>query len=173
MIGTQHEHRQTSDRSCGLVGSRVVRLLGILPTPCGGDMTTARMRLRPEQADSWQAKVIEETGGRSRPLGCVVIAALDYNRKGKYPAMSAKGYIDINGVVMALYKPNRFVDPMPFRVGTTETFTGDLRRVADQCKLNDADRVAFFDKMRGWVVKDERVTPVTGELRGPDGKQIS
>lgn len=134
---------------------------------------STRMRLSPEQAESWQAKVLEETGGRSRPLGLAVIAALGYNRKGKYPIVSEKAYIDLSGKLIALYKANRFANAQAFVFGSVSGFNDDLRRVADKCKLTDPDRIAFFEKMRSWIVKDERTTQVTGKLMGPDGKPLS
>lgn len=38
-----------------------------------------------------------------------------------------------------------------------EKFTGEMRRLADKMKLDDADRVEMFRVLRKWVTKDERV----------------
>ncbi len=125
---------------------------------------TARNRLRPEVAESWQAKVLEEVGrGGMRPFTCAIIAALGYNNRTRYPRMAEKAYIAGDGMVLSWYKVSPMAAVQTFVLGTTVSFTGDLRLVADRCKLTDADRIAFFDKMKAWIVKDERVVPVTQE----------
>ena len=45
-----------------------------------------------------------------------------------------------------------------------DAFISDLRRFADKLKLSDADRVAFFAVLGGWIVADLRVD-VHGEKR--------
>jgi hypothetical protein len=73
---------------------------------------------------------------------------------------------------VSLYRSARFANTQAFVFGTAENFNGDLRRVADACKLSDADRIEFFEKMRQWIAKDERTTKITGKLMGPDGQPI-
>lgn len=44
----------------------------------------------------------------------------------------------------------------PTRIGQLITVRDALRRVADHCKLSDADREAFFEEIRKWMSKDQR-----------------
>lgn len=53
----------------------------------------------------------------------------------------------------------------PTPIGHIDAIRDNVRRVADHCKLNDADRIALFDELRMWVGKDHRATS-TGELKG-------
>lgn len=47
----------------------------------------------------------------------------------------------------------------------------DFRRLADQLKLNDADRVEMFKAVQRWVVADFRLDP-TMDPRDPDAKRL-
>jgi hypothetical protein len=38
-----------------------------------------------------------------------------------------------------------------------EKFRGDMRRLADRLKLDDADRIEMFAVLQKWVARDERV----------------
>ena len=41
-------------------------------------------------------------------------------------------------------------------IGTVESVRDNLRRLADHCKLPDAERVALFTEMQKWIRKDYR-----------------
>ena len=41
-------------------------------------------------------------------------------------------------------------------------FVSDMRRIADKLKLNDGDRIAMFDVLKGWITEDKTVS-VHGE----------
>ncbi len=50
-------------------------------------------------------------------------------------------------------------------IGDIVAVRDNFRRLADHCKLNDADRNALFDELRKWIYKDHRATS-TGEFLG-------
>lgn len=41
-------------------------------------------------------------------------------------------------------------------IGTTISVRDNLRRLADHCKLNDADRNALFAELQKWIRRDFR-----------------
>ena len=47
----------------------------------------------------------------------------------------------------------------------------DFRKLADQLKLNDADRVELFAAVKNWVVADRRLDP-TMDPKDPDAKRL-
>lgn len=47
---------------------------------------------------------------------------------------------------------------------TKDAYQSDMRRVADSAKLNDKERMQFFETVRRWIVADRRV--------GPHGERI-
>lgn len=44
----------------------------------------------------------------------------------------------------------------PETIGTVISVRDNLRRLADHCKLSDADREAFFAEFRKWIKTDMR-----------------
>jgi hypothetical protein len=44
-----------------------------------------------------------------------------------------------------------------------DELTGEFRRLADQLKLTDADRLAMFAAVQKWIVADHRLNPLTGD----------
>jgi hypothetical protein len=47
---------------------------------------------------------------------------------------------------------------VPMMIGSLIVARDSLRRVADHCKLKDADREAFIEEFRKWASKDKRAT---------------
>lgn len=106
--------------------------------------------------ETWRGKVIAETRGRSTRLGCVIIAALGFNRVNRYPRFGSKAFIDQDGRIIAYYYPGPPMPANPAVIADTLGFSGDLRRVADKCKLSDQDRIEFFEAMKNWIERDLR-----------------
>lgn len=44
----------------------------------------------------------------------------------------------------------------PETIGTVESVRDSLRRLADHCKLSDADREALFGELHLWIKRDHR-----------------
>ena len=63
--------------------------------------------------------------------------------------------IRLDGVVMT---PVRQLGTWghPTGIGTVESVRDNLRRLADHCKLSDADREALFVELRKWIRRDWR-----------------
>lgn len=104
--------------------------------------------------NSWQRKVIEATRGNQSQLGAIVICAL--GRKPKHPPrFLGPATITSDGYLIAQFQ-KRNGDYVSGFIGSVEDFNNNLRGLADHCKLNDADRKAFFETMKQWIATDYR-----------------
>lgn len=87
-------------------------------------------------------------------VGLIVMAMLA--RQPKHgPALGSTCEILTDSRVMA--KVRRYgVWGAPETIGTVESVRDSLRRLADHCKLSDADREVMFEELRKWCFRDYR-----------------
>jgi hypothetical protein len=66
--------------------------------------------------------------------------------------------IRADGIVTAKWQGSPTQQAYEVSVGTVEQIRDALRRMADQLKLDDQDRVALFNAFSAWIEKDVRAT---------------
>lgn len=106
--------------------------------------------------DRWQHRAVRETGGNTTLMGCYVLAVLGWQHGRKPPRFGKTARIDKDGVVwsnMQTKEHNIYPDHC---LGPLRDIVDSFRGLADHLKLNDDERVAMFDELKKWFVKDER-----------------
>jgi hypothetical protein len=105
-----------------------------------------------DESRPWQWRVMRASLGTT--AGLIVMAMLAKQPKHG-PALGANCEILTDGRVVA--KVRRYgVWGRAETIGTAESVRDSLRRLADHCKLSDADREALFEELRRWIFKDHR-----------------
>ena len=109
------------------------------------------------------AAFLEEYSGVTPGTWSVIYRGLFGNHDIAWPI---KGYAKImqSGRVVAMVVDRLQGARLSEIYRNKDEFISDLRRFADKLKLSDADRVAFFAVLGGWIVADLRVD-VHGEKR--------
>lgn len=105
-----------------------------------------------DQGRAWQWRVLRASLGTT--TGLIVMAMLA-KRPRQGIAFGETCDITLEGFVETMFThPGK----VPFwgRVGTIQDVRDNVRRLADHCKLSDADREACFAELRKWVRKDYR-----------------
>ena len=105
--------------------------------------------------ESWQFRAEQLTRGNETAVGMILLAVLN-RRPHKPPAVGHKAIIGSNSRVYASYmhRNGRVEHYVP--ICTVADLTTMFRRLADALKLDDADRVAMFNEVKKWIVKDYR-----------------
>lgn len=87
------------------------------------------------------------------------------------PALCSSGKIGKSGQIVAdvAYKHGRVRNVVLYASETA--LRDDFRRLADQLKLNDFDRIEMFKCVQKWVVADTRLDP-TFDPQDPDAKRL-
>jgi len=89
------------------------------------------------------------------PEGAIVRAVLGRNMiRGLCYGLTA--VIDREGIVRSNVRAHDGETYARMAVGSVIAVRDCFRRIADHCKLDDDERLAFFDELRKWVIKDER-----------------
>lgn len=135
--------------------------------------------------DTWQGKVLGHAGGQ---LGAAVLSILAHNYERAIPVLLAVVFPGYSGVRAPFYcsaarvlESGQVAADLVTKHGQlvkrAEVFKsegamqGALRRLADAVKLDDAERVEFFEAARRWVVADHRLDP-TMDRKDPDAKRF-
>lgn len=101
----------------------------------------------------WQDRAIEHTGGNKSMAGAVLLAML--GRATSRPHFGRSGWIDKQGMVRSnLMSVNQGWHPQVV-ICDKITMRDTFRKIADELKLSDVDRIAMFDELRKWFAKDE------------------
>jgi hypothetical protein len=142
-------------------------------------------RLAFDIRDTWQARCLLAA---RRWQAAIVLSVLAHNfddampallktlypgfRSIKEPFLTTAARISKTGAVVAdVSMPGgRIVKDMVLYRNEV-ALRNDFRRLADQLKLNDADRVELFAAVKRWVVADRRLDP-TMDPRDPDAKRL-
>jgi len=108
-------------------------------------------RMTSEQ--TWQDRAIALTGGNKSAPGTVLLAML--GRSTKRPHFGREGYIDAQGMVRSsmVHATKGWFPNVPIcdKITLRDTF----RKIADELKLSDVDRVAMFGELKKWLTRDD------------------
>ena len=107
------------------------------------------------EKDSWQYRAIAHTMGNSTPLGCLLLAVIGRNAKHP-PWFGLTAEITAEGLVVTSFTHRSGARYDPWVFGPVEELTAAFSRLADELKLNDADRIELFRQVRQWVARDHR-----------------
>lgn len=119
------------------------------PPPSRSD----RPRLLKWKRDIILASSPATTGnGEDMPLHLIVLAMLKLER---HTPRLTSAHISLDGLVYCYRIEERGV-VRHVCLGRIDHIRDALRRLADHCKLDDADRQAMFDAFKSWIAKDER-----------------
>lgn len=138
---------------------------------------------------SWQARVLLAAQEKNEGvIGAVALSVLAHNYDDamlvllkvlfpgfesiKPPFLCSAGKVDKSGAVVADLVERQGVIVKNYRLYRDEiALRNDFRRLADQLKLDDADRVELFGAVKRWVVADRRLDP-NFDPQDPDAKRI-
>lgn len=104
---------------------------------------------------SWKYWVVEATRGNQTMLGAVIIAVLGRTPKNP-PFFNVWATIDAEGVIRAGFVARNGLQYHDFPICHVRDLGVELNRLADHCKLDDAQRAALFEEVRKWVRSDAR-----------------
>jgi hypothetical protein len=139
-----------------------------------------------ELRDTWPSRALRHL--RRSPLSIVVLSVLAHSFDEHMPTLLAVTFpgfrsitppflcsaakISHSGAVVAdiVDKHQRHVrDMVVFR--STEQMQAVFRKLADELRLDDAERTQMFEAVRAWVVADRRLDP-TFDPRDPDARRL-
>lgn len=138
---------------------------------------------------TWQARVLLAAQAKcDGVIGAVALSVLAHNYDEALPVLlkvlfpgfesiappflCTAGKVDKSGAVVAdlVGKPGSII--RNYALYRDEiALRDDFRRLADELKLSDADRVELFGAVKRWVVADRRLDP-NMDPRDPDAKRI-
>lgn len=125
-------------------------------------MTTEAEERAEAIRQTWQYRCVAATQGNSSLLGCILLSVI--GRNARHPPWIESGVtIDADGVCYVNFVDKTYTEYVNAPICVVEDLINNFKGLADTLKLSDADRVALFDELRKWVVKDMRI--VTDELR--------
>jgi hypothetical protein len=93
------------------------------------------------------------------------------SEKVQAPYLESCGRIDKNGTIVARVRCRDAVIREQVIYSGEIALRDDFRRLADQLKLCDADRVELFGCVKRWVVADRRLDPAM-DPKDPDAKRL-
>ena len=106
--------------------------------------------------ENWQYRAVERTGGNQTLMGCFMLAILGWQHGRKPPRFGKIAKILADGTVVSNMQnadgkvfPNHVLGPI-------QTIVDNFRGLADNLKLNDADRIEMFSELRKWFAIDLR-----------------
>lgn len=104
---------------------------------------------------TWQYRAIEYTRGNQTPTGCIVIAMLGKTSNNP-PRLNNAATITHEGLILCDFQDKEgYLNP-EFLVGPVTLVVRDFRRLADELKFTDEERMEMFAKLRAWISIDER-----------------
>jgi hypothetical protein len=134
--------------------------------------------------DTWQARCL--IGARNWQKA-IVLSVLAHNFDDAMPALLATVFpgfrsittpfltsaarIDKSGRIVAKVRYEGGVEKEEVLYRSEIALRNDFRRLADQLKLCDEDRVELFAAVQRWVVADRRLDP-TMDPKDPDAKRL-
>lgn len=91
----------------------------------------------------------------TRSMGPMVRAVLG-KQMARGPKLSLSATIASDGMVYAGLKHDETIISFAHPLGTVTAIRDEFRRLADHCRLNDAERLELFEQLRKWMGKDLR-----------------
>lgn len=122
--------------------------------------------VKPEWADdteSWQRRLLRHVKYNQSIIGMIVIGMLKVSDKFGAPAVGDQAVIDPQGRVLCAYLDLSGNFRKEYHIAGIVQLVMELRKIADEVKLDDADRKELFRIARQWIRKDWRLKP-NGEL---------
>lgn len=143
-----------------------------------------KARLAIDLRDTWQGRCVQAARGRP---AMVLMSALVHSYEESAPLLYALIFPD-HGKVMAPYlescgrvaKNGAITAKVRHRSGLVSedviypseiALRDEFRKLADQLRLSDADRVELFGAIKRWVVADRRLDP-SMDPKDPDAKRL-
>lgn len=106
-----------------------------------------------DEANSWQYRTVRASLGTT--TGLIILSLL-----GKQPrvgvAILGEAEIGHDHVVRCKARDAEGNVYTRYPLGLVHDVRDNVRRLADHCRLGDTDRVALFDELRKWFIKDWR-----------------
>jgi hypothetical protein len=134
--------------------------------------------------DTWQARCLV---GARQWQKIIVLSILAHNFDDAMPALLATIYPGFRSITTPFLTTAARISKTGAIVADVKTYGGfikdmvlyrsevslrnDFRRLADQLKLCDEDRVELFAAVQRWVVADRRLDP-TMDPKDPDAKHL-
>jgi len=133
--------------------------------------------------DTWQGRCVMAARGRT---AMVLMSALCHSYeessvllyrlifgsdKVKAPYLESCGRVAKNGTIVARVRGRNGLITEEVIYANEIALRDEFRRLADQLKLCDADRVELFGAVKRWVVADRRLDP-TMDPKDPDAKRL-
>ena len=111
----------------------------------------------------WKSRAIALLHGNQSATGALVVAMLGRMVNPPCFAIANENYpkIDKAGNIHLLYKAN-LVEQWKIVQEPILQFRDRFRHLADALDLSDADRIAMFDELKKFIVRDERVVSNLG-----------
>jgi len=103
----------------------------------------------------WQIRLLIHLRGNQTKYGCVLIAVLGKAAQHA-PRYVSNAIIDEEENVVAAFQGRESPGADFVVIDKAETFIENWRRIADQAKLSDVDRIDLFRELRLWVNEDAR-----------------
>jgi hypothetical protein len=136
--------------------------------------------------ETWQARAL--AASQNRHVGVVLLSVLAHNYDEAMhilmrvvfpgftsitpPFLVTAGKVDKTGAVVAdILQTTGIISKNVAIYGSETALRDDFRRLADQLKLSDPDRIEMFKCVQRWVVADRRLDP-TMDPQDPDAKRL-
>ena len=91
----------------------------------------------------------------TRSMGPIVRAVLG-KQMARGPKLSLQATIASNGMVFAGLKHDDVMVSYAHPLGMVKDLRDEFRRMADHCRLSDAERTELFTELKKWLGKDLR-----------------
>lgn len=143
-----------------------------------------KARLAIDLRDTWQGRAVAAARGRTAMVlmsalchsyeeAAPILYALIFPNHGKVqaPYLESCGRVAKNGTITAKVRGRNGLLTEEVIYRSEIALRDDFRKLADQLKLSDADRVEFFGAVKRWVVADRRLDP-TMDPKDPGAKRL-
>lgn len=139
-----------------------------------------------ELREGWQVRALIAT--RRKPLGMVVLSMLAHTYDEAMPVLLRVAFPGFTSIAPPFLttcgkidKTHAIVADVVGRTGKIEKnvaifqhasdMQGQMRRLADELKLPDEQRIEMFNVAQRWIVADRRIDP-TMDPRDPDARRL-
>lgn len=146
----------------------------------------AAHRSAAELRETWQCRALIAT--RNHYVGMLVLSVLGHNYDDALPVLLRVAFPGFTSIATPFLCTAAKIDKTGAVVADMVAITGEIlkdqvlysdelflrdefRKLADELKLNDRDRIEMFKCVQRWVVADRRLDP-TMDPRDPDAKRL-
>lgn len=139
-----------------------------------------------ELREGWHCRVLKTARGHERAIVASILghafegsiltimqATFPGFQKAKPPFLCSAGRVDKSGQVIAdVWEKDDTISKNQVMYVNDIAYRDAMRRLADQIKLSDQDRLEFFTCVKRWLVADLRLDP-TMDPMDPDAKHLT